>query len=270
MKRAKRPNTAHQEKPPVLALRAWMLGAILVVLVAFVYGPTLSNGFIWDDDQYVEENPTLQSLHGLHDIWFKLGAVPQYYPLVHTSFWIETHLWGLHPLGFHAVNLILHAISTLLVWRLLTQLAVPGAWLAAAIFGVHPVEVESVAWITERKNVLSCALALGALLAWFRFDHPDLHREDPATQGNWRFYLLAIALYVAALLSKTVTVTLPAVILVIDWWKRGRLTWRDGGRLAPFFAQQLACRWLPSPYGWKKRTLGPMGTIGISPTSTGF
>ena len=201
-----------------------MLGAILVVLVAFVYGPTLSNGFIWDDDQYVEENPTLQSLHGLHDIWFKLGAVPQYYPLVHTSFWIETHLWGLHPLGFHAVNLILHAISTVLVWRLLTQLAVPGAWLAAAIFGVHPVEVESVAWITERKNVLSCSLALGSFWPGSVSTIPIptvriRQRKEIGVFTCWRSRL-----YVAALLSKTVTVTLPAVILVIDWWKRGRLT----------------------------------------------
>ena len=140
--------------------RTLLAGAALVAMVLASYAWTLQADFIWDDDAYVTKNATLESLDGLRRIWFEIGAVPQYYPLVHTSFWIERHLWGRDPLGYHAVNILLHAAGALLVWRLLVQLEVPGAWLGAALFAVHPVEVESVAWITERKNVLSLPLAV--------------------------------------------------------------------------------------------------------------
>ncbi len=218
-------------------------GAGLVLLAGIVYWPTINNGFIWDDGAYVENNVQLRSVEGLYNIWFKLRAVPQYYPLVHSTFWAEYHLWALNPIGYHVTNLVLHAISAVLVWRLLARLAVPGAWLAAAIFAVHPVAVESVAWVTERKNVLSCALALGSLLAYLRFLPPEEPDETGAAslpRGSWGFYVLALVLYIGALLSKTVTVSVPAVLLVIYWWKRGRLTWRDAARLSPFFAVGLA------------------------------
>ena len=104
----------------------WLQGATLFVLSCAVYWPTLGNGFIWDDDDYVQNNMTLASPAGLRNIWFKLGAVPQYYPLVHSTFWIEYRLWGLNPRGYHLVNLLLHALSAVLVWRLLVRLAVPG------------------------------------------------------------------------------------------------------------------------------------------------
>ena len=100
-------------------------GAALVLLVAIVYWPTLGNGFIWDDDDYVEQNANLTSVSGLRDIWCKLGATPQYYPLVHTTFWLEQRVWGVDPRGYHAVNLALHAACAVLAWRLLTRLAVP-------------------------------------------------------------------------------------------------------------------------------------------------
>ncbi len=141
MKRKKRTHRVAPESRWRLATGGWIAGAALLLLVAFAYQPTLSNGFIWDDDDYVEQNATLQSAHGLLDIWFKLGAVPQYYPLVHTSFWLESRVWGLQPVGFHLDNMLLHAVSVLLAWRLLLRLQVPGAWLAAAMFAVHPVEV---------------------------------------------------------------------------------------------------------------------------------
>jgi tetratricopeptide (TPR) repeat protein len=244
MKRVRSSKSSHRFAQPMLLGRWWLQGAILVFLVAVVYQPTLTNGFIWDDDIYVAENPTLRSLQGLSDIWFKLGAVPQYYPLVHSTFWVEAHLWGTFPGGFHAVNMLLHATAVLLVWRLLARLAVPGAWLAAAIFAVHPVGVESVAWVTERKNVLSCVLALGALLAYLRFSPADragaARANASAERGDWRYYALALGLYVLALLSKTVTASMPAVLLVIYWWKRGSVTRRDFARLAPFFAVGLA------------------------------
>jgi tetratricopeptide (TPR) repeat protein len=236
-------------------LSPWQLGALLVFFVVAVYWPTLSNGFIWDDDLYVYQNAMLKSRSGLLAIWSRPGAVPQYYPLVHTTFWIEYHLWRLDPLGYHVVNMLLHAASAVLVWRLLLRLSLPGAWLAAAIFAVHPVGVESVAWVTERKNVLSCALALASLLAYLRFspaEDPGSDKTATANSGrrSW-YYELALALYVTALLAKTVAVSVPAVILVIYWWKRGRVRWADVAPLIPFFAVGLA---LASVTVWMEKT----------------
>lgn len=221
---------------------AWLWAAVLIALVAFVYLPTLDNGFIWDDDVYVEGNPTLRSAEGLRDIWLKIGATPQYYPLVHTSFWLEAHAWGIQPRGYHVVNMLLHTVCVLLAWRLLSTLSVPGAWLAAALFAVHPVEVESVAWVTERKNVLSCALALSSMLAYLRFAPADTGDALPTapTASRWFYYALAWLLYVAALFSKTVTASVPAVLLVLTWWKRGTVTRRDVLRLIPFFIVGIA------------------------------
>ena len=217
----------------------WLWGGGLVLLVAVVYWPTLGNRFIWDDDSYVETNAALRSVQGLHDMWLKWGAIPQYYPLVHTTFWIEYHLWGLAPAGYHAVNMMLHAVAVVLLWRVLLRLNVPGAWLAAAIYAVHPVCVETVAWVTERKNVLSCALALGSILAYLRYRPPEGSSADEMPKEGWD-YAISLGLFIAALLSKTVTATTPAVLAVIYWWKRGRLTRRDLTDLAPFVAFGLA------------------------------
>ena len=214
-----------------------------MLLVAIVYRPTRDNGYIWDDDQHVHRTAVLGSPAGLRRIWFTIGATPQYYPLVHSTFWVESQLWGLDPRGYHLDNLALHAAAALLAWRLLVRLAVPGAWFAAAIFAVHPVGVESVAWIAERKNVLSCALVLGSLLAYLRFSPAEVASAPADTSrpsGGGRYYALALVLFVAALLSKTVTACAPAVILVIFWWKRGRVSWRDVLPLVPFFAIGLA------------------------------
>ena len=222
--------------------RTLLNGTALVAMVLVSYAWALRADFIWDDDAYVTKNTTLESLDGLRRIWFEFGAVPQYYPLVHTSFWIERHLWGLNPLGYHAVNILLHAAGALLVWRLLVRLAVPGAWLAAALFAVHPVEVESVAWITERKNVLSLPLAFLSMLAYWRFAPFEEPKESsiarPAAR-RWRWYAASLLLFALAALSKTVVVTLPAVLLVILWWKRGRVAIRDLPPLVPFLAVGL-------------------------------
>ncbi len=235
------------------SVQPWLWAGLLVLLVIAVYWPTLSNGFIWDDDAHVEMNRTLRSAGGLADIWFHLGATPQYYPLVHTTFWVEYHLWGLTPRGYHAVNMALHAGCVLLVWRLLVRLAVPGAWLAAAIFAVHPVEVESVAWITERKNVLSCLFALAALLAYLAFSPPVAIEEaqsGPTSRRQWWAYGASLLLYLAALWSKTVTASVPAVLLVIAWWKRGRISRRDILPVVPMFVVGLA---MASLTAWMER-----------------
>ncbi len=154
------------------------------------------------------------------------GATQQYYPLLHSAFWIEHHLWDDHPLGYHLLNLALHAADVFLVWLILRKLAIPGALLAAAIFAWHPVQVESVAWITEQKNTLSAVFYLSALLTYLYFDHTRRSSH----------YALALGLFVLAVFSKTTTVTLPAMLLVIFWWQRGSLSWRRDVRpLIPFF-----------------------------------
>ncbi|MBI2826508.1 MAG: tetratricopeptide repeat protein [Planctomycetia bacterium] len=214
---------------------AVLAGAVLVAVTFLAYAPVLRNAFVWDDDDYIVNNANLRSLDGLWRIWCVPRSLPQYYPLVHTTFWVEHRLWGADPVGYHLVNVLLHGAAAVLVWRLLVRLKAPGAWLAAALFAVHPVCVESVAWATERKNVLAGVLALASLLAYFRFATPE---EDPAVgddRARWRYYRLALALYVAGLLAKTVVVSVPAVILVVVWWKRGRIAWRDLGPLVPFF-----------------------------------
>jgi Flp pilus assembly protein TadD len=235
---------AQRDGRPRVALAA----AALVLLVIVAHAASLGAGFIWDDDDYVTENSTLHDVAGLGRIWFEIGAVPQYYPLVHTTFWIEHRLWGDRPAGYHAVNVLLHAANVLLLWTILRRLKIPGAWLAAALFGVHPVHAESVAWITELKNVLSGLFYLLALLAWLRFDPSE--DETSAPHEKRRAYLMSLAFFMAALLSKTVTATLPAAFLVLAWWRRGRIGKGDVIPTLPFFALGAVAGWLTS---WMER-----------------
>jgi tetratricopeptide (TPR) repeat protein len=201
------------------------------ILVIVTYLPAIRGGYVWDDDDYVVNNLTLRTTEGLRDIWLAPRASPQYYPLVFTTFWVEYQLWKLHPLGYHLVNVLLHAANALLLYLVLRKLDVPAAAVTAAMFALHPVHVESVAWVTERKNVLSALLFLCAMLAYLRFR--PFESERPR---KWAWYGAALALFVLALLSKTVTCTLPGVLLIILWWKRGRVTWRDVGLVAPMLA----------------------------------
>jgi len=216
----------------------FLWAGLIVLLTLAAFAPTLRGGFIWDDDVHVTNNPALRSPHGLARIWLEPGAVPQYYPLLHTLFWIEYHLWRLNPFGYHLVNVLLQALNGVLLWRVLARLKVPGAWIAAAIFAVHPMQVESVAWITEGKNLLSGAFYLSALLAYGRFSPWEAAPGPP--NNPRRFYWLALALYLCALLSKTVACSLPAAILLLIWWKRGCVRRRDVLPLLPFFAAGAA------------------------------
>src|SRR5665213_4594737 len=176
--------------PTTASWRPWLSAIALLALVAVVYWPATQADFIYDDTIDVRDNVHLRSLSGLSGIWFQLGAVDQYYPLTYTTFWIEYHLWGLNWPGFHIVNLALHAGSVLLLWRLLARLAVPGAWLAAAIFAVHPVGVETVAWVSERKNLLSCLLALASIWAYLRYAPPEpvTGAKPSPIRGSWPSY----------------------------------------------------------------------------------
>ena len=269
---AKRRKSISRKASATVDGQSWLWGIGLGLLAVMVYWPTLDNGFIWDDDRHIERIAQIASPAGLMRIWISPSAVAQYYPVVHSTFWAEYHLWGLAPRGYHIVNLALHATAALLVWRVLVRLAVPGAWLAAAIFAVHPVCVESVAWATERKNVLSCAFALGSILAYMRFAPPDTLASpvdaSSGDSGRWPYYFLALGLFITALLSKTVTATVPAVLLVIYWWKRGRVTWRNVAALVPFFAVGLALAgvtvWMETTYvgaRGEEWTLSPLARL---------
>jgi tetratricopeptide (TPR) repeat protein len=213
---------------------AW--GLLLVTFTVLIYLPVTGAGFIWDDGYYVHRNPNLQNVDGLARIWFQPGATVQYYPLVFTSFWLEYRLWGLAPVGYHLVNVLLHAGAALILWRLLALLAVPGAWVAAALFAVHPVQVESVAWVAERKNVLSGILYLASAGCFLRSAlRPGAEGLSPGRRAFWTSWVL----FLGALLSKTVTCTLPATLLLVLWWKRGRLRVREARSLLPFFGAAL-------------------------------
>jgi len=223
------------------ARRAALIAAGLVLVVFLAYGPALRAGFIWDDDQYVTGNETLRSSDGLRRIWFDVGATPQYYPLVFTTFWIEHHLWGADPFPYHLVNVLLHAASAILVWRIVNRLSVPGAAAAAFVFALHPVHVESVAWITERKNVLSGFFYLAAMGSFLRASPPeDRDRRSP----SWGWYCLALLLFAAALASKTVTATLPIALLLVAWWKTGRIGLRKALLVGPMIAAGAGAGWL--------------------------
>lgn len=206
-------------------------GALLLAVAFAAHGRAVTRaGWIWDDDDYVTANPLLVSDDGLRRIWLEPAASPQWYPLVFTTFRLERAVWGLDPRGYHATNVALHAASAVLLWRLLRRLRLPGAWLAAALFACHPLQVESVAWVSERKNVLSLALTLAAahvLLPLF-VERPPGRRAAARLVGGG-------LLFVLALLSKSVVASLPAVLLVVAWW-RGRPDGRSWLAAAPLLA----------------------------------
>jgi tetratricopeptide (TPR) repeat protein len=203
-----------------------LLLAALFGAVFLAYQPAWNGGLLWDDAAHLTR-ADLRSLRGLWRIWFEPGATQQYYPLLHSAFWLQHRLWGDAPAGYHLVGLGLHCAVAAMVALLLRRASVPGAYLAAAIFALHPVHVESVAWITEQKNTLSSVFYLGAALAWLRFEE----RRDART------WLLALLLFALALCSKTVTATLPAALLLLRWWRQGKPSWRrDVVPLLPFFA----------------------------------
>ncbi len=225
--------------------RPFLHAGLLGVLTFAAYFPALHGDFLWDDDANIIKNAPLRTLDGLRRIWLEPGATQQFYPITHTSFWLDYHLWGLHSTGYHVENILLHALSAILIWRILLRLHVPGAWLAGALFALHPVFVESVAWITERKNTMSCVWFLGAVLMAVRFWQLDRDAAAPdkarhSANGTWKFYWLALAFYLCALLSKTAIVGLPGVIVLLLWWKRRGPTLRDISLLAPFLALGLA------------------------------
>jgi Tfp pilus assembly protein PilF len=211
------------------ARRPWLGVAALLALVALVYLPSVRGGFLWDDDASLTANPAIRSADGLRQFWLTTRT-PDYWPVTATSLWAEWRLWGLDATGYRVTNLVLHAGAVLLLWAVLRRLRVPGAWFAAALFAVHPVNVESVAWITERKNLLALVFFLLAVDGFLRWREPR-----PAGRGAGAWYALSLAWFVLAMLSKGSVVILPVVLLGIIAWERP-LRAADLARLGPFWA----------------------------------
>lgn len=221
---------SHRKQTPVIEeprskRNSWLFAFVLMAAVALSYSPAWNGRPVWDDDAYITK-VELRSLDGLVNIWARPGTTLQYYPLVYSVFWLEYKIWGDTTWPYHFVNIFLHACSAILLWRILRRLKIPGAWLAASIFALHPVQVESIAWITELKNTLSGALVLSSTLLYLRFDESRKRSE----------YAGALALFALGLISKSVIATLPAALLVIFWWKRGKVAWKkDVIPLLPLF-----------------------------------
>ena len=237
----------------------------LVLITLVIYIPAMHGGFIWDDDQEITANPSLKSTYGLWEIWtgglssnrgasendswvlktvrkglqaiegpiwgtnFNAHQSPDYFPLKTTMLWVEYRLWGLNPKGYHIMNIVIHALDAVLVWMVLLYLRVPGAWFGALLFAIHPVHVQSVAWISERKNIFSLLFYLLSILSFIKFRQAD----------KKNLYTWALIAFTAALLCKTSVVILPPVLGLIIWWQTGKLTKRDILQLAPFFAISL-------------------------------
>ena len=240
--------------------RVLTLALLLIAAVVFTYQPAWDAGFIWDDDEYVTHNPLITAPDGLHRIWFSTDSPSQYFPLVYTNFRAQHALWGMNPVGYHWVNILLHALNALLVWRLLARLAVPGAWLGAAIFALHPLQVESVAWITELKNVQSLFFSLLVLLLWERFTAPRPPAPGPYSLPATRYSLLyfaALACHALALFSKTTACTLPAGLVLILWIQHRRIDLRRWLQIAPFVLMGLVMG-LVSVW-WERHQQGTVG-----------
>ena len=201
--------------------------AIILAAVLVVYLPALRAGFVWDDEQLITSNPLLRTFSGLIEIWSG-GRTADYFPITNTAFWIEHHLFGDNPLGYHALNILLQAADAVLVWLVLRRLQIPGAWLAGLIFGIHPVHVESVAWISELKNVLAMFFTLLSILCFVEID------EKPRSRT---LYILSLILFALALLSKPQVVFMPMVLVLCLWWRARDFATlrREAIRTWPFF-----------------------------------
>jgi hypothetical protein len=206
--------------------RSTFLRALIIVAAAFwIYSPVLNGTWLWDDDTDIVHNSLLQTLGGFWTIWFDPGHLSAYYPITFTVEWLEWHLWGNNTTGFHLVTLLFHILNALLVWRLLDRLNLHYAWLGGLLFAVHPMNVESVAWMVELKNTLSLTPFLLCLCAWI--DYENHHR----TSDYWRSWCL----FLIAMLCKTTAMMFPLVILLYAWWRHGRVTWSSVKSSLPFF-----------------------------------
>lgn len=223
--------------------RMWAFGAVLIGITFLVYQPAWFGKPLLDDRDHMITTPELRSWQGLSDLWFAPHTTRQYHPLLDTVFWIEDKLWGQEVLGYHFATIFFHGVSAVLLMAILRRLKVPGAWLAAAIFALHPICVESVAWMVELKNTLSGFFFFAAILAYLRFDETR----------DKKIYFLVLLLFSMGILSKAIVATLPAVMLLIFWWKGRKMKWkRDVRPLIPFLVLGAAAGILTA---WMERAL---------------
>ncbi|MCE9589645.1 MAG: tetratricopeptide repeat protein [Planctomycetes bacterium] len=217
-------------------LLLWLLFSGVLVIA---YWPALWGEVLWNDDAHITTAAD-RGADGLKRLWTEPRDDQNYTPLTETAFWVQHKLWGDKTLGYHVVNVVLHAFVAVMVGVVLSQMMVPGAWLAACVFALHPVCVESVAWISELNNVLSGSFYMLALACYLRFSPAvppaqAITKKIPAagsapdgapaeeSGGSIFFYFMAFAFFVAAMLCNVVTATLPAAILLFVWWRHGRL-----------------------------------------------
>jgi Flp pilus assembly protein TadD len=223
-------SVATRQGPWASSAREWSFAALLFVAVLIAYQPVWRAGFIWDDDAHLTANPCIVGPLGFRAIWTSAAAV--YYPLVLTTFRLEHALWGLDSMPYHLVNIGMHGACAILLWRVLLALKVRGAWLGAALWALHPVMVESVAWITELKNTQSCLFYLLAIL--FFLNWRQRYAGNGVASGASGYYALALLCGTLAILSKSSTVMLPVVLGLCVWWRERSWTWRVAGWLIPF------------------------------------
>ena len=234
--------------PPSWFRRDWVLGLILILFVIVAYMPIWHAGFIWDDDAMLTANPCIVGPLGLKEIWTTNAA--DICPFVLTTFWVERALWGLAPLPYHLVNVLMHGACAVLLWRVLRSLRVQGAWLGAALWALHPVAVESVAWITEMKNTESALFFLASILFFVKCLSPENVAQQPATTKlpvrervsgrNASAYAVCLLFAALAMASKSSTVILPVVLCLCAWWLEGGWHWRNVVRVVPIFLMSAA------------------------------
>ncbi len=206
--------------------------AVIVAATVVAYFPAIHGEFLHDDEKLLVGSRFVHASDGLYQFWFTTNAM-DYWPLTNTSFWLEWRLWGAHPAGYHVTNLLLHLTATFLIWAILRKLAIAGAFLAALLFAVHPVNVESVAWISQRKNTLAMVFFLLSILWYLRAEETQETRDEG--RGLLKWYWLSLAAFGLAMLSKGSVAMLPVVLLLIAWWQRRRMSASDVIRTAPFF-----------------------------------
>jgi len=229
------PTNVGVQASPSWFRRDWFWGSILILIVILAYTPIWHAGFIWDDDVVLTGNPRIVGPLGLKEIWTTSAA--DICPLVLTTFWVEHALWELAPLPYHLVNVVMHGACAVLLWRVLRSLRVQGAWLGAALWALHPVGVESVAWITEMKNTESALFFLLSILffvKWLRAK--ELNERN---RGGWD-YALSLLFAALAMASKSSTVILPVVLCLCAWWIEGGWHWRNVVKVVPMFLLSVA------------------------------
>ena len=240
--------------------RDWFWGLLLIAFVFIAYAPVFRAGFIWDDESHLTQNPCVVGPLGLKEVWTTTQAV--YYPLVLTTFWVLHKVFGLNPLPYHLLNIFFHAASAILLWCILRVLRVRGAWLGAALWALHPVMVQSVAWITELKNTQSCLFYLLSILFFLNSKDQGaaVSRVSPGRFGDRRslIFTLSLLFFLLATLSKPSVVMLPFILALCVWWMRGRIRWRDTLAFAPFaLISIVASAWTIWEQKFHARAVGP-------------